>query len=86
MAKKQHTVSRSSTKEKFRSFVAIVVEIMWIQSLLTELHAKHTKPPLIWCDNLGAILLTTNLVLHSKSKHFELDLWFCKRKSRSRSH
>uniref|UniRef100_A0A151UHE9 Retrovirus-related Pol polyprotein from transposon TNT 1-94 n=1 Tax=Cajanus cajan TaxID=3821 RepID=A0A151UHE9_CAJCA len=74
MAKKQHRVSRSSTKAEFRSLVAIVAEITWIQSLLTELHAKHTKPPLIWCDILGVVLLTTNLVLHSKSKYFELDL------------
>nr|KYP35873.1 Copia protein [Cajanus cajan] len=76
MAKKQHTVSRSSTEAEFRSLAATVSEITWIQPLLTELHAKHTEPPLIWCDNLGVVLLTTNPVLHSKSKHFELDLWF----------
>ena len=31
---------------------------------------------MIYCDNLSADLLTTNPVLHSKLKHFEVDLHF----------
>ena len=72
LVKKQHSVSWSSTEAEFRSLVALVVEIKWIKSLLTELHVIQTKPPLLWCDNQGVI--TANPVLHSKSKPFELDL------------
>ena len=65
--KKQHSVSRSSTQAEFRSLAALVAEIKWIKSLLTELHVIQTKPPLLWCDNQGAVMITTNPVLHSKS-------------------
>ena len=30
----------------------------------------------MYCDNIGAVLLAANPVLHSKTKHFELDLHF----------
>ena len=35
-----------------------------------------TQAPLIYCDNLSAVLMTGNPVLHHRSKHFELDLHF----------
>ena len=48
---------------------------MWIRSLLAELQIPHSVP-MLYCDNVGAILLVANLVLHSPSKHFELVLHF----------
>ena len=81
LAKKQQSVSRSSTEAEFRSLAALVAEIKWLQSLLTELHIVQAKPPLLWCDNQGAVMITANPVLHSKSKHFELDLWFVREKA-----
>lgn len=33
-----------------------------------------------WSDNLGAIVVSTNLVLHFKFKHVELDLLFVREK------
>jgi len=76
LAKKQQSVSRSSTEAEFRSLAALVAEIKWLKSLLTELHIIQMKPHLLWCDNQGVVMITANPVLHSKSKHFELDLWF----------
>ena len=31
---------------------------------------------MLYCDNMSAVLLVANPILHSKSKHFELDLHF----------
>ena len=31
---------------------------------------------MLYCDNVGAVLLAANPILHSRSKHFELDLHF----------
>ena len=31
---------------------------------------------MIYCDNMSTVLLAANPILHSKSKHFELDLHF----------
>jgi hypothetical protein len=42
-ARKQPTVSRSSTEAEYKVIANVVVEIMWIQTLLDELGILH--PP-----------------------------------------
>uniref|UniRef100_A0A803NMC5 Reverse transcriptase Ty1/copia-type domain-containing protein n=1 Tax=Cannabis sativa TaxID=3483 RepID=A0A803NMC5_CANSA len=74
--KKQHTVSRSSTEAEYRSLAQVVSEITWMHSLFTKIHVQLPQSLVIWCDNLSTILLTTNPVLHAKTKHIELDLYF----------
>ena len=32
--------------------------------------------PVIWCDNQSTVLLAANPVLHARTKHIELDLYF----------
>ncbi|RVX22010.1 Retrovirus-related Pol polyprotein from transposon RE1 [Vitis vinifera] len=54
----------------------LVVEITWLRSLLSELQLLLAKPPLVWCDNLSTVLLSANPVLHARTKHIELDLYF----------
>ena len=75
-SKKQSVVSRSSTEAEFRSLASVLTDISWLQSLLTELHVPCFAPPSVFCDNQGAVLLAANPILHSKTKHFELDLYF----------
>ena len=52
---------------------AFLTKVVWIQSLLSKLRIPFSKPKL-YSDNLGTLLLRANLVMHSKNKHFELDL------------
>ena len=74
-SQKQKVVLRSSTKAKYRSIAALLAEIKWLQNLLSKLRlALHT--PTIFSDNLGAVLITSNPVMHSRSKHFEIHLHF----------
>jgi len=68
-------VSRSSTEAEYRAIAAVMTKILWLQSLLCELHIP-TSTPQIYSNNLGAILHSVNPIMHSKSKHFELDLNF----------
>ena len=72
---KQKTVSRSSTKAEYRAIAAVMTEILWLQSLLHELHIPILTSKL-FSDNLGVVLLSANPIMHSKSKHFELNLHF----------
>jgi len=72
---KQKNVSRSSTEAEYHAIAAVMTKILWLQSLLCELHIP-TSTPQIYSDNLGAVLLSANPIMHSKSKHFELDLHF----------
>ena len=72
---KQNCVSRSSTEAEYRVVVVVMAKLLWLRSLLHELHIP-TSTPRIYSDNLSVVLLSVNPVMHSKSKHFELDLHF----------
>ena len=73
--KKQKVVSRSSIEAEYRSIVAAHADIIWIQSLMIELRITSSTPTIHY-DNLGVVHIVVNPVLHSRSKHFELDLHF----------
>jgi len=68
-ARKQATVSRSSTEAEYKSVANATAEIMWVQKLLEELGVKTPKAARLWCDNIGATYLSANPVFHARTKH-----------------
>jgi len=76
MARKQATVSRSSTEAEYKALANATAEVMWVQKLLTELRIDHPLAARLWCDNLGAKYLSTNPVFHARTKHIEIDFHF----------
>ena len=54
--------------------------MLWLQYLLSELQTKMTMVPVIWCDSISNVSLSVNPILHSRTKHMELDLYFVKEK------
>lgn len=75
-AKKQTTIARSSTEAEYHALALTTVELMWLTMILKELRIPLTSKPVIWCDNLSAIALTSNPVFHTRTKHIELDCHF----------
>ncbi|KAG8479750.1 hypothetical protein CXB51_029643 [Gossypium anomalum] len=78
--RKQQVVSRSTVEAEYRSFAHVTAEMVWIQSLLTELCVPVKHKAMIWCDSSAAVAVAGNPVMHSKFKHVELDLFFVREK------
>nr|KYP63465.1 hypothetical protein KK1_018041 [Cajanus cajan] len=74
-SKKQTVIARSSTKAEYRSLALLTTEVMWIQTLLSELHVSH-HTPIVYCHNMSTVAIAHNLVLHAQTKHMKLDLFF----------
>jgi len=72
---KQEIVSRSNREVEYKVVAVVMTEILWLKSLLHELHIQ-TPDPQIFSNNLDPVFLRENPVMHSKYKHFELDLHF----------
>ncbi|GJT12782.1 ribonuclease H-like domain-containing protein [Tanacetum coccineum] len=63
-AKRQVTLSRSSTEDEYRGVANVVAETAWLRNLLLELHAPLTTATLVYCDNVSVVYLSTNPVQH----------------------
>ena len=79
-AKKQATVSRSSTEAEYRALAHATAELTWIQQLLQDFSVSSSPVPVLWCDSLSAMALASNPVFHSRSKHIEIDCHFIREK------
>jgi histone deacetylase 1/2 len=75
-ARKQPTVSRSSTEAEYKTLANAIGELMWIQTVLRELKIASPRIARLWCDNIAATYLTANPVFHARMKHIEVDFHF----------
>jgi histone deacetylase 1/2 len=75
-ARKQATVSRSSTEAEYKSLTNATAEVMWVQTLLDELGVSQSQTAVLWYDNIGATYLSANPVFHAWTKHIEVDYHF----------
>uniref|UniRef100_A0A2N9HE34 Integrase catalytic domain-containing protein n=1 Tax=Fagus sylvatica TaxID=28930 RepID=A0A2N9HE34_FAGSY len=75
-AKKQPTVSRSSTESEYRALAIASAELYWIRTLLKDLGIYLSQTPILWCDNIFALAIASNLVFHARTKHIEVDFHF----------
>jgi histone deacetylase 1/2 len=75
-ARKQSTISRSSTEAEYKVVANATAEIMWVQILLKEIGIHALKYGKIWCDNLGSKYPSSNPVFHARTKHIEVDYHF----------
>lgn len=79
-SKKQSSVFRSSTEDKYKTLAHCAADVSWLQNILKDLHVFVHSPPLIHCDDIYAFALSTNYIFHSRIKHLDTDFHFVHRK------
>lgn len=75
-AKKQPSVGLSTTEPEFRALTEATKESMYLRGLLGEIGLSHLSNGLIYCDNLGAVQLTTSMGHHERTKHARMYFQF----------
>lgn len=68
-------ISKSSTKAKYRAISSTCFQIVWLQRLLSEVGFPRGHLTPFHADNISVIRITTNLVLHERTKHIEVSLY-----------
>ncbi|GJY95967.1 ribonuclease H-like domain-containing protein [Tanacetum coccineum] len=66
----------SGNEAKYRGVANAVAETCWLRNLLRELHTPLSSDTLVYCDNVSAVYLSSNLVQHQRTKHIEIDIHF----------
>lgn len=59
---------------------SLAAEITWVIYILRDLGVSLPRPPLLFIDNFSALHLTTNPMLHARTKYIELDYHFVREK------
>ena len=78
-SKNQHVVALLSTKAEYIVQMHVAQEVLWLHSLLWELHSTPDDPLILNCDNQGAITLAKDNKLHMCTKHIDICYHFiCK--------
>ena len=60
----QNTISRSSAEAEYHVVANAVAEASWLRQLLQELHTPLRQATLVYCDNISAVYMSSNLVQH----------------------
>ncbi|XP_060182282.1 uncharacterized mitochondrial protein AtMg00810-like [Lycium barbarum] len=79
-SRKQHTVSRSSAEAEYRALASIATEMTWIIYILNDIGVYLKSAPTLFCDNISALYMRVNPVLHARTKHVEMDYHFVREK------
>nr|GFB54290.1 ribonuclease H-like domain-containing protein [Tanacetum cinerariifolium] len=66
-SKRQPMLSHSSAEAEYRGVANAVDETCWIRNLLYELHTPLSSATIVYCDNVSAVYLSSNLVQHQRT-------------------
>ena len=75
-AKRQATVSKSSTEAEYRALTSAAQDLTWLSVLLRDLNVPQYRLIILHCDNLSAVYLNANPALDSRSEHFNTDFHY----------
>jgi hypothetical protein len=72
---KQSSVAQSTTEAEYVAATSCCCQLLWITYTMSDFGENYAHVPL-QCDNISAISLAKNPMLHSKTKHIEVRYHF----------
>jgi hypothetical protein len=75
-SKKQPVVTLSTTEAEFVAAASSACQVVWLRRILTILNQEQSNPTVVFCDNISAIKLSKNPVMHGRSKHIDVRFHF----------
>ena len=75
-SKKQPVVTLSTTEAEFIAAASSACQVVWLRRILEVLNQEQSSPTVVFCDNISAIKLSKNLVMHGRSKHIDIRFHF----------
>eukprot|EP00253_Pinus_taeda_P007463 PITA_07463 len=75
-SKKQSSIALSTVEAKYVATTFCCTQLLWMMKTLQEFQITCTPPISILCDNTGAISVSKNPVMNSKTKHIPIKYHF----------
>ena len=79
-SRKQASVALSSTEAEYVAAASCCSQILWMKQTLQDYGLSFGRVP-IFVDNMSAISIAKNTVLHSRTKHIDIRFHFLARQS-----
>jgi hypothetical protein len=74
--KKQSLVSLYKVELEYIETTTCFTQVLWMNQTLQDIHVKYDDNISIVCDNTNTIIISKNLVMHSKMKHIMIKYHF----------
>jgi hypothetical protein len=71
-ARKQTIIALSTAEAEYIALTVVMRKILYLQALIAELYKPVIPPIPVYCDNQGAVTLTTNNKFHARMKHIDI--------------
>nr|GEW71860.1 ribonuclease H-like domain-containing protein [Tanacetum cinerariifolium] len=70
------TTRRSTSEAECLRVANAISKTCWLRNLLRLLHILLSSATLVYCDNVSAVYLSSNVVHHQCTKHIEIDIHY----------
>eukprot|EP00253_Pinus_taeda_P021632 PITA_21632 len=75
-SKKQSSIALSTAEAEYVATASCCTQLLWMMQTLQDIQITCTPPISILCDNTGAISISKNPIVHSKTKHIRIKYHF----------
>lgn len=73
-------MSLSTVEEKYITTTSCCTHVLWMKETLKDIRLSYDEPIFILCDNINAINILKNSIMHSRKKHISIQYHFLREK------